>query len=266
MQPPAARAAGATCPRCGQSVSGNFCSNCGAPQSGAACPGCRATLSPGARFCHACGAPLGATRKSLPAAVPWVLAGVAALAVIVVVAVTAARGGAAPTPASTPTAPFASAGAGSGGAAVDLSSMTPRERADRLYDRIMRAHERGDTNEIRFFKPMAIQAYAMLGELDADARYHVGLIHAITGDPAAALAQADSTQATAPGHLLAVVLRHRAAQALGDAVTAQQAYRDFLSHYEREIATGKAEYEAHRSILDGFRAEALRAAGEGGGP
>jgi hypothetical protein len=71
-------------------------------------------------------------------------------------------------------------------------------------------------------------------------------------------------EASAPGHLLGAVLRQRAAQALGDGATSRQAYRDFLEHYEREIATDKPEYDAHRTILDGFRAEAQRATGRSG--
>ena len=40
----------------------------------------------------------------------------------------------------------------------DLSKMTPREAADRLFNRVMSANERGDKDETSWFSPMAIQA------------------------------------------------------------------------------------------------------------
>ena len=240
------------CPACGGSVSGKFCSHCGTPVLDASCPSCRAPLNPGARFCHLCGAPLGA-RRSRGAVAPWLIAGGAITALVAVLVVVALRdgnsaaSGTQPVPATT-----------SGAAAVDLSSMTPREQADRLYERIMRAHERGDTNEIRFFKPMALQAYARLGALDDDAHYHIGLIHALTGDPAAALARADSMS---EGNLLALMLRQQVAMAVNDAAASQRAYRAFLANYERELATNRPEYAAHRSLIESFVVEARRQPG-----
>lgn len=196
---------------------------------------------------------MGPRRPRTPAAA-WLVAAAAVAALVVVVIFAAVRGPATPLPAAAAATPPAAASGG----ATDISSLTPRERADRLYDRIMRAHERGDTSELRFFTPMALQAYAMLGGLDSDARYHVGLIHAIRGDAAAARAQADSMPT---GHLLAAMLRQRAAIALGDARASEQAYRDFLSNFTREIATDLPEYTAHRPLIDSFRTEAERVTG-----
>ncbi len=184
------------------------------------------------------------------------------IAVVAALVLVALRG-----PGSTPPPAAASGGSAatpSGGQAsgLDLASLTPRERADRLYDRIMRAHELGDTTEVQFFKPMTLQAYGMLGELDNDARYHLGLIHALTGDPQAAIAQADSMAA---GNLMGVMLRQRAAMALGNTEAGQRAYREFLANYEGEIVTNKPEYEAHRTLLESFLSEAQRATGSGTG-
>ena len=39
---------------------GRFCANCGASLETTTCAGCNASLSPGARFCHRCGRPVGA--------------------------------------------------------------------------------------------------------------------------------------------------------------------------------------------------------------
>ena len=249
-----------SCPRCSRPATGNFCSHCGTPLQGATCPGCDAKLSVGARFCHVCGRPMGARRSAGPV-LPWAIAGAAVVALGGAILFTSGRE--APPPAAPQqAAPFASGAAG--GQAPDISNMTPRQQADRLFERIVMAHERGDTGEVRFFRPMALQAYERLAPLDHDARYHVGLIHTLTGNPNAALAQADSITADEPGHLLAAMLRQRAAIALGDAAGGRMAYREFLANYESEIAASRPEYEMHEPVLTAFHAEAERAVGEGG--
>ena len=40
----------------------------------------------------------------------------------------------------------------------DLSTMTPRERADRLFNRVMSYHERGMSDSVAFFADMGISA------------------------------------------------------------------------------------------------------------
>ena len=60
--------------------------------------------------------------------------------------------------------------------------MSPRERFDRLYNRIMTAAENGDEGTVTNFTPMALSAYSMLDTVDADARYHAALIKLHTGD------------------------------------------------------------------------------------
>ncbi len=255
------------CPNCGTETSGKFCSNCGAALAGASCSTCGAPLTAGARFCHVCGTPLGAPRRGAGTGranlVPWIVAGVAvALLVVVFVARSggpsssipggAGRGGASP---SMP-------GAGPGGAATtDLSQMSPREQADRLFDRVMRAQEGGNASEVSFFGPMAVQAYAMLGKLDADARYHVGLLDAATGNEAGAAAQADSLEKESPRHLFAPLIRWEVANRRNDTAAMRRAYRQFLDNYDKEIASGKSEYDAHRTRLEGFREEARGALG-----
>jgi hypothetical protein len=127
----------------------------------------------------------------------------------------------------------------------------------------MTAAEAGDTGRVSFHTDMAIQAYQMLGELDGDARYHVGLIHVVRGETAEALAQADSLEIAVPGHLLAHVLRGAAARAIADSAALPGIYRDFLADYEREIAVARPEYEMHRNSIDSFLNEA-RTAGVAG--
>lgn len=188
---------------------------------------------------------------------PWAIAGAAVVGLVVVAAFAIARSGAAPpVPAGMPRGGIAPAS--------DISSMTPREQANRLFDRVMSLAERGVADSVAFFKPMAIQAYALLGGLDNDARYDVGMIHAVTGDYESALAQADSLDATVPGHLLASVLRHAVAEAQGDRQAVRRAYESFLRSYDKEIATERAEYVAHRRTVDAFLADARRAGGAQG--
>ena len=65
-----------------------------------------------------------------------------------------------------PAAPVPSGGAGSAPPAL---SGDMRANADGLFDRIMRELAAGDTARARFFVPMALDAYGMAGELDAEA-------------------------------------------------------------------------------------------------
>jgi tetratricopeptide (TPR) repeat protein len=131
--------------------------------------------------------------------------------------------------------------------------MTPREAADRLFNRIMTAAERGDTEEALRFAPMALQAYEALGPLDNDARYHVGLIHATVGDIKSARAYIAMLRQSVPDHLLGIMLEHTIAKQRGDQDRALHAYNTFLAAYELEIAMGRAEYGDHQSGIDSFR-------------
>jgi hypothetical protein len=163
-------------------------------------------------------------------------------------------------PGSTPaaTAPAAAPG---GPASVDLSSMTPRQAADRLFERVMTADERGDTAEAVRFAPMAIQAYNLAQPLDEDGRYHVGLISVILGNLDGALAQADSIAETSPAHLFAPVLRARVAGLRGDAAGRRRAEQAFLDRFEAEMATAREEYQAHGGLLRRYRDDLLAARG-----
>jgi hypothetical protein len=144
---------------------------------------------------------------------------------------------------------------------TDISSVSPRERADRLFNRVMSAAAQGDTDQVRFFAPMAVQAYGMIDALDADARYHLGLLEAQSGNLAATAAQADTLEWQNPGHLFALVLHGEAAERSGDTAALSRWRRRFLDAYERELATGKPEYRDHEGALNVFRDAALTAGG-----
>ena len=255
------------CPSCGAAASGRFCASCGAALDVAACGACGADLPPGASFCHRCGTPVGArvTRapapdagaRGLAASLPWVVAGIALLALIGLVAgqrISAARSG---QTAGQAGAPF---GTEAGGPRPpDLSQLSPREVAARLYNRVMRLHGEGKTDSVTFFAAnMAIPAFQMLDSLDADARFEMGRIAEVSGAFPLARAQADSILREQPTHLLGLVLAARVAGATGDTGAQRDFERRLLQAEPAESAKQLPEYEAHAAEIQNALAEARR--------
>ena len=147
------------------------------------------------------------------------------------------------------------------GSPPDLSSMTPREAADRLYDRIMRAASAGDTAEALAFLPMALDAYDLVVPLDADGHYHVSLLHALGADYQMAREAAERALADAPNHLLLLGAAARAASELGDNDRASGYYARFLEAWDSEQARGLEEYSMHAIPLAEMREAAEARAG-----
>ena len=210
------------CPNCGAQTSGKFCSECGATLGPRACPKCGAQLSARAKFCPECGfaaapkAGAGAAAGGAAMAgarMPWIIAGVSLIALMATIIAMVTRRPAAA--ASADGAPFAQGG-NPGRATTDISNMTPRDAADRLFNRVMTAAESGDSQQVQFFGPMTVQAYANVQPLDADGHMHVGSIQLLLGNAAAARAEADTIARTSRTHLFASLLRARAAEQSGD--------------------------------------------------
>jgi hypothetical protein len=155
---------------------------------------------------------------------------------------------------------MANTGATPGDRAPDISGMSPRERFDRLFNRIMQAAEQGDAAEVEGFTPMALGAYQQLDTVDVDARYHAAVIHLQGGNMPPALALADTILAEAPGHLFTYLIRGTAAEIANDSARLARARRDFLLAYEREMTAKRVEYLEHRPVLDEFRRQADSAA------
>lgn len=228
----------------------------------AACSVCKAPLSSGARFCHRCGTPVGA-RPEAPAGgnaavLPWSIAAVSLIVLISLLASRSWESGSAPNgataegPPAGMAAPFANGGGG-GGAPPDISQMSPEERADRLYNRVMTYAERGLTDSAAFFSPMAMMAYQAIGELSNDQRYHVGSIGLATGakDGAEmAQAQADTLLKANPDYLLGLMLGARAQEVLGNTAKAKQYATKFLKVLNAELKKPVDEYAAHRPSID----------------
>jgi len=243
---------------------GRFCTECGAAVREARCQACGAALTPGAKFCHDCGAPAGAAtgtatgtaqRASRTAArptatavprsnLPWILAGIAFVVAVVIFA--AQRAGQEPV---TPSAP-PMGGGGGGAAAVDISQMTPQERASRLFDRVMRLTEEGKRDSAAFFASMATGVYESLGPLDLDMRYDYGRVAEVAGSLDIAQAQADSILRESPDHLLGLILSAAVASARGDEGRRAELEKRLIAAEPAQRARSLDEYLRHKADID----------------
>jgi DNA-directed RNA polymerase subunit RPC12/RpoP len=244
----------AKCPRCGESSTGRFCANCGAPLRGVACPTCGHDLSPGAKFCNECGTPVAAGRapNAAPSSDRNVVRLIGGAAVIVLIAFVA--GEAVGRRSGAPDVAVAEQGSAPPTTGIvgapDISAMSPEERASRLFNRVMSYSEQGKLDSARFFAPMAVQAYQMIGPPDAHARYDIGEIYAAVGDAASARAEADTILTAQPNHLLGLALGARAADLAGDAAAAARFRRRLAAAAPAERAKGLKEYSEHARDID----------------
>jgi len=226
------------------------------------CQSCDTPLSPGARYCHKCGSSTSTpTAAGWRVGLPWGIAGLAVGALLAVLLMrVGGDGGAAVSAGEAP----AGGGPFGGMVASDISQMSPEERAQRLFDRVMRLGEEGKMDSVQFFLPMAIGAYQQLPALSLDSHFDIGLLRLAGGDAPGAIAEADAIRRSVPTHLFASVLRARALQAQNDAAGARRVYLDFLKNEAAERARRRPEYEEHGRILDAFHTEALGSTGRSG--
>lgn len=237
-----------TCSVCQTESSGAYCPSCGAPLDGARCKHCHAELVAGARFCTRCGEPV---RAQAASRLPWHIAAAAVVVLLAVLFIPSLRPGASgggalglqPVP-------------GASGSVAPPLTGSPREQADRLFDRVMRAESAGDTAQVEFFLPMAIQAYRQAGDLDADGLYHLSVLETAAGEPLRARETAERILAGAPNHILALGAAARASVVAGDEAAARGYYRRLLDAFDAEPATGRVEYLDHGGILPVYRGEA----------
>ena len=246
------------CPNCGTDSNGAFCSECGTPLKGAKCRSCKAPLQSGANYCTSCGTAVRETSGGVTAPV-WYVAG-AALVVVIAVVLLWPRGGDNAATASDGRMPISQIPEPSGDAPAGTPPQltgTPREQADRLFNRIMTEQAGGDTTQAKFFLPMALQAYDMAGPLDADGLYHLSLLHTLGGDYASARTTAEKILATSPNHLLALSAAGNAARDQGDQAAAKKYYQRFLGAYNTESTrTDIPEYRDHGRAFPDLKAEA----------
>lgn len=264
------------CPTCGSPATGRYCSSCGAPLAGATCAACSAELSPGAKFCHRCGTAVGtatptATRESRTNALPWI---VAALAFLALFAMAAGRGfnarrsntvdgsqNALPQAGLDDRGVAAEDESGAGIRAPDISSLSPQERADRLYNRVMLLASQGKIDSVQFFAPMALTAYQMLSPLNADQRYDMGRIGEVAGALPLAKAQADTILRDNPNHLLGLILEARLAVLAGDTSQLHSYERKLIAAQKTELASKKEEYVRHQDDITNALQQARKSLG-----
>jgi hypothetical protein len=225
------------------------------------CAHCGAALGERGQFCHRCGAPrdgrpvASSTGSAAPATVstilPWAVAGIALLSLLAyIVGQNFGRGPAAPAVAAAPVAAPAS------GRAPDISSMSPQERADRLFQRVMTYVSEGKSDSVTFFAPMAIQSFQALAPLDAHQRYDLGLLGLVSGDGELARAQADTILANNPTHLLGLILGMRSAGLQSDAAARADFVKRLSAALVSERAKGLQEYVDHSPDIDAAVREA----------
>lgn len=213
------------------------------------CSDCGTQFLPDALFCHNCGAAVdgrvvaGAPAPTLSPIFRW---GVPVAAIGALIALTFFRLGAGNSAAeSAPVTPL-TAGTMS---APDISSMSPAQRADRLFNRVMSLSSEGKTDSAAFFAPMAIAAFEALAPLNAHTRYDLGLVALVSGDAGRAAAQSDSILLERPTHLLGLVLAVRVADARGDSAAGRAARQRLLGAENAERAAALPEYSDHDADL-----------------
>lgn len=210
------------------------------------CNECGTKLVADALFCHECGRSLDGTRSAAAApasgmsnALKW---GFPAFAILALVALSAlksgSRGGASVPTDATPLGARPMA-------APDISSMSPEEQADRLFNRVMRLSSEGKADSAAFFGTMAFGALEALEPLDAHRRYDMGLVALVMGDQSRAKAQADSILAQNRNHLLGLSLAARVADARKDAAAAATFRRRLLAAEPTERVRALPEYTDH---------------------
>lgn len=276
-----------TCPSCGKEARGNFCQHCGSSLGGRFCTQCGHQLGPEAGFCSQCGASVAdggsdapppptasksaaGSRRSGPAGpetsasrrqaaaevvggnnLPWWIAGAALFGLILVVGWSMVR----PSGPAAPAATSGSGGAAPPQATTDISQMTPREAADRLFNRVMTTISQGDTAGAMAFQPMAVQAYVRAEPLDRDGVFHQALLE-LMGDPGAALASAERILEEEPDHILALGVAANASISLERPEDAQAYYQQILDVFPEESSRALPEYEAHQVLVDDYLSQA----------
>lgn len=268
------------CPNCGTESSGRFCPTCGASLRASKCASCGASLVPGARFCTRCGAEAGTAGGTVRPAghrtareggdadgdsgstnLPWYIAGAVLTALVVILVLPMIRDDGSSDAVRTPLGGAGGIpGAVAPGTPPPLTG-TPREQADRLFNRIMTAREAGDMASAQMFVPMATQAYESARPLDDDGLYHLALVHIVGGSYDIARTTAEETLARNPNHLLALAAAGEAATLGGDSTAARDYYARFLDAYDSEITRALPEYQDHAGIFPEYQAAARAATG-----
>lgn len=275
------------CPACGRTLGARTCA-CGAALGPQArfCHRCgRSAAGPGAVPVGA--APVAASASTAPgpdaalereqSKTPWLVSGVLIAGLLGIVIwraydkdkaapaapVMANAGNAAPgggpvaggPVAGGPAAPFAGPGVPEG-RAPDISNLTPKERYQRLFNRIMMAGERGDQATVTNFTPMALGAYEQLPARDQGDRFDAGLLHLQVNQLVQAKALADTIRLNGRTNLLADALLATIARAEQQPAAERAALQTFAANWAAEQAQKRPEYELRSGLLALVKARA----------
>lgn len=142
--------------------------------------------------------------------------------------------------------------------APDISQMSPQERADRLFKRVMTLDSAGKADSVLFFAPMAISAYQLLAPLNTDQRYDLGRIAEVAGALPLAKAQADTILSQYPTHLLGLVLASRIAALEKRSADLASYDSRLVAAYKSESAKKLPEYERHDADITSALSNARR--------
>ncbi len=145
--------------------------------------------------------------------------------------------------------------------APDISSLSPQERVDRLYNRVMLLASQGKADSVQFFAPMALQAYLLLSPLNADQRYDMGRIGEVAGAFPLAKAQADSILRENPNHLLGLILEARLATLAGDTAQLHSYERRLIAAEKVEAPKKREEYLRHQEDIANALQQARKSLG-----
>ena len=250
------------CPKCGKAASGSFCQECGAKIGERFCPECGAQMSMTAKYCNQCGNRIRASEHRAAATatlggknLPWWIAGAAMIALIAMLGIQMMQRGGPSTPSASPVTNQSGVGAMTG-SPPDLSSMTPVEAANRLFNRVMTAIAAEDSIEAQQFMPMAIGAYERARPLDHDGLFHLSMLQRTAMQLEAALGTAEEILEDNPNHLLGLSAAAKAAVELGRDDIAAAYYEHVLEVYESQIEQDIPEYMDHAPITGNLKIEA----------
>lgn len=141
----------------------------------------------------------------------------------------------------------------------ELAAMTPREAADRLFDRAMREKEAGNEAAATQFATMGLAAYERVTgpALDSDARFHMGLLALSIGDFRRARGEAESLLAGDPQDLFGLLLLVRVAEEEALPEERERRLAALRAAVEAGVSPGSPRFELHANLIE----EALAGAG-----
>lgn len=209
----------------------------------------------------------------MASSLPWAVAAIALLALLAMSAgkfFNASRGSTLDAPqnalpqaglddrGTSPSSPDETAGGMTAIRGPDISRLSPQERAERLFNRVMLLNSQGKNDSVLFFAPMAISAYQMLSPLTLDHRYDMGRIAEVAGALQLARAQADTLLLESPDHLLGLILGARLASLSADTAGRRKYETRLLAAAKTETAKRLPEYERHQDDITNALADARR--------